>query len=123
MFKYNEYVKDKNTGKSYVVVAPVSGEDETTVVWSDETFSEVLIFPTEELEPTEQRPTTEQFAHIVYDVALSEEDGSFTINRALIGIGVNPVLAAYSDLREYSGEIAGIPIETIDEIIEESKNV
>ena len=121
MFKYSENVKDINTGEVYMVVAPVDGEDATTIVWSDITCSKVLVYPSDQLESTADKVLEKQNAHIVYDVISADEnDEEMSVTRKISARGVDAIVSAYADMRNYVSEITGIPIKEIDSLIAET---
>ena len=118
MFDYNDVVKDVDTGEVYRVVAPVDGEEATTVVWSDLSCKAVLVYPTEQLITTDALLDEQQHAHIVYDIVGTSDNESMQVNRRVSGRGLDPVIAAYTDMRTYVSKISEMPIKEIDIIID-----
>ncbi len=121
MFEYNDKVEDKE-GNIYRVVAPVDGEQATTVVWSDGECNALIIFPTEELTETDKTLQEGEYAHITYD-ANTLDNGKVKVVRRLDTKGMNTVIGIYDDLRGFvSDNLEDITVERLDELIKESKN-
>ena len=117
MFKYNQIVKDVNTGELFRVVAPILYEKEEVAVWADIDCRNIRIFPREYLEATYEKLMDGAHGHIVYDVK-SLGENKLGVQREVDVVGADSILAVYSDFRRFVEEYSPMPMMELDALID-----
>ena len=96
----------------------IFSDEDSTFVWADADCIEPIMFPTNALELSQEKIVDGQYAYVTFKVKTDEQ--GFIVSRDIDAVGLDSLVAAYADLRQYIGGISDISIEEIDALIADS---
>lgn len=118
MYSLHDRVKSKESGVIYRVAAPLSNGEDKVAVWQDSSCKTLILLDFENVEPTKEELLEVPNARIIIDVKQNSKDETSLVTRTVDAQGMQPLIAAYSDFRNFMEEVTEMPIKDLDAFLE-----